>query len=120
MLPMCERCGVDSLSHDREHHVFVYKKALTNPGSGVILKRTKEDTMERISIATPEEVLESEMAIITAAGIKVRHIGFQGDGFGGGTHLYDLHAPKLAGYDYSDGGWPTFSLLGMKERGLFK
>ena len=74
--------------------------------------------MERIDIATPEEVLETELVIIGAAGIKVRHVGFQGNGFGGGVHIYDVHEPRLPGYNYSDGGWPTLTLDGMKEKGL--
>lgn len=78
-----------------------------------------EDNMERINIATKEEVLESELAIIGAAGIKVRHVGFQGDGFGGGVHMYDVHEPRLPGYKY-DGGWPTLTLEGLKAAGLIK
>ena len=74
--------------------------------------------MKPINIATPEEVLESEVAIITAAGVKVKHLGFQGDGFGGGVHIYDVLEPRIVGYNYSDGGWPTLTLDGMKEKGL--
>lgn len=73
--------------------------------------------MNRMNLATPEEILESEIAIISAAGVKVKHVGFQGDGMGGGIHLYDVLEPKLPGYKY-DGGWPTLTLDGMKERGL--
>lgn len=73
--------------------------------------------MERINIATPEEVLEVEMAIISAAGIKVKHVGFQ-KGLEGGVHIYDVVEPRLLGYNYSDGGLPTLTLCGMKEKGL--
>lgn len=77
--------------------------------------------MERINIATPEEVFETEMAIITAAGIKVRHVGFQGDGFGGGVHMYDVLEPKVKGYVYHRDSAPvTLTLVGMKEKGLLK
>lgn len=74
--------------------------------------------MKRIDIATPEEVLESELAIIQAAGVKVKHIGFQRGIEGQGFHLYDVLEPKIAGYRYDSDGWPTLTLEGMKERGL--
>lgn len=73
--------------------------------------------MRPIDIATPEEVLESELAIIQAAGIKVKYIGFQ-RGLEGGFHLYDVLEPRLDGYSYDNDGWPTLTLEGMKERGL--
>lgn len=77
--------------------------------------------MERINIATPEEVLESELAIIQAAGIKVRHVGFQKDGCGGGIHLYDVLEPKVEGYKYHRDSAPvTLTINGMKEKGLLK
>lgn len=74
--------------------------------------------MKPIDLATPEEVLESEMAIISAAGIKVRHVGFQ-KGLEGGFHLYDVLEPKVPGYTYGpNNGSPTLSLEGMQEAGL--
>ena len=78
----------------------------------------EEDNMKRIDIATPEETLETELAIIQGAGIKVRHVGFQ-RGLEGGFHLYDVLEPKVPGYTYnSNTGLPTLSLDGMKRAGL--
>lgn len=77
------------------------------------------NNMRRLDIATPEEVLEAELLIIQAAGIKVRHIGFQ-KGLNEGFHLYDVLEPKIAGYSYTDNGSPTLTLDGMKEKGLLK
>jgi len=75
--------------------------------------------MNRINIATPAEVLETEIAIIGAAGIKVRYVGFQGDSFGGGVHMYDVLEPKVPGYVYHHDSAPvTLTLAGMKEKGL--
>lgn len=75
--------------------------------------------MNRIDVATPEEVLEAELVIIGAAGIKVRHVGFQKDANGGGMHLYDILEPKVPGYNYTeDGGSVTLTLNGMREKGL--
>lgn len=75
--------------------------------------------MKRIDIATPEEVLETELAIIQAAGIKVRHVGFQKDGRGSGIHLYDVLEPKVPGYVYHRDSAPvTLTFSGMKEKGL--
>lgn len=75
--------------------------------------------MKRIDIATPEEVLEAEMAIITAAGVKVRHVGFQKDGQGGGIHLYDVLEPVVPGYVYHKDSAPvTLTINGMREKGL--
>ncbi len=34
-----------------------------------------------------------------------------------GVALWNLISPKLKGYTY-DGGYPTFSIDGLKERGL--
>ena len=77
--------------------------------------------MKRIDIAVAEEVLEAEMAIISAAGVKVKYIGFQGDGMGGGFHLYDVIEPKIPGYRYgSDDRLPTLTIDGMREKGLLK
>ena len=77
--------------------------------------------MERIDIATPDEVLESELAIIQSAGIKVRHVGWQGNGKGAGVHLYDVLEPKVPGYVYHRDSAPvTLTLQGMKEKGLLK
>lgn len=74
--------------------------------------------MKQIDIATPEEVLESELAIIQAAGIKVKHVGFQ-RGVGSGFHLYDVLEPKVPGYNYGrENGNVTLSLDGMKSKGL--
>jgi hypothetical protein len=74
--------------------------------------------MKRIDIATPEEVLESEMVIIQGAGIEVKHVGWQ-NGPNGGFHLYDILKPKIAGYIYGNrNGNVTLSLEGMKEKGL--
>lgn len=76
--------------------------------------------MERIDIATPEEVLEAELVIIQSAGVKVRHVGYQRS-LTSGFHLYDVVEPKIAGYVYSkDGGLPTLTLDGMKEKGLIQ
>jgi len=75
--------------------------------------------MKPINIATPEEVLETELAIIGAAGIKVRHVGFQKDGFGSGIHMYDVLEPMVPGYVYHRDSAPvTLTLVGMKEKGL--
>ena len=76
--------------------------------------------MKRIDIATPEETLEAEMAIISAAGIKVRHVGFQKT-LDGGFHLYDVLEPKVPGYVYGqDNGNVTLSLDGLKQKGLLQ
>lgn len=76
--------------------------------------------MKRNDIATPEETLEAELVIIQGSGLKVKHIGYQ-RGVSTGFHLYDVLEPKVPGYLYSDnGGWPTLSLDGMKERGLIR
>lgn len=79
-----------------------------------------EKFMKRIDVATPEEVLESEMAIISAAGIKVKHVGFQKGLEGGGVHMYDVIEPRLPGYNYSDGGLPTLTMEGLREKGLLQ
>lgn len=77
--------------------------------------------MNRLAkVATPDEVLEAELVIIQAAGIKVHHIGYQQDGLGGGIHLYDVLAPKIPGFKYDDGGFPTRSLAGLRALGLIK
>lgn len=74
--------------------------------------------MKPINLATSAEVLETEMAILTAAGIKVRHVGYQ-PGVEGGFHLYDVLEPKVPGYAYGpNSGYPTLSLDGMRELGL--
>lgn len=74
--------------------------------------------MKRIDISTPEEALESELAIIQAAGIKVKHVGFQ-KGVSGGFHLYDVLDPQVPGYTYNaNTGFPTLSLDGMKRARL--
>lgn len=74
--------------------------------------------MKPIDIATPEETLETELVILQAAGLKVRHIGFQA-ALGGGFHLYDVLEPKLPGYTYNaNSGYPTLSLEGLREMGI--
>lgn len=74
--------------------------------------------MKRLDIVTPEEALEAELVIIQAAGIKVKHVGFQ-RGLDGGFHLYDVLKPKIVGYTYGNrNGNVTLSLEGMKEKGL--
>lgn len=75
--------------------------------------------MNRLDIATPEEVLETELVIIGGAGLKVEYVGFQRGLENDGIHLYNLVEPKLPGYTY-DGTLPTFSLVGLKELGLVK
>ena len=32
--------------------------------------------------------------------------------------IYDVLEPRIPGYKYDDGGWPTLTLDGMKEKGL--
>lgn len=74
--------------------------------------------MKRSDIATPEEVLESELAIIQGAGVEVKHVGYQ-KGLEGGFHLYDVLKPKLVGYTYGNrNGNVTLSFEGMREKGL--
>lgn len=80
--------------------------------------------MKRADIATPEEVLEMELAIIQAAGVKVKHVGYQKASEGEeGFHLYDVLEPKIPGYFYDEydyRNYPTLSFEGMKEIGLFR
>ena len=34
------------------------------------------------------------------------------------SRMWNVLAPKLKGYDYSSGGYPTFTIEGLKERNL--
>ncbi len=69
-------------------------------------------------LATKEEVLEVELAIIGAAHLTVEVVGYQDYGFAG-IWMYNLVSPQLPGYNYSD-GLPTFTLEGLRSRKLVK
>lgn len=76
--------------------------------------------MERINLATPEEVLEAEVAIISAAGLKIQRSFFQKDGMGSGFFMHDLMHP-VKGYESDKSGAPvTLTLNSMREKGLLK
>jgi hypothetical protein len=40
------------------------------------------------------------------------------DKYGIDSRLWNVMSPKLKNYDYSSGGYPTFTLQGLKEKGL--
>lgn len=76
--------------------------------------------MKRIDIATPEEALEAEVAIISAAGLKIQRSFFQKDGVGSGFFVHDLALP-VKGYVHDQSGAPvTLTLDSMRAKGLLK
>jgi len=76
--------------------------------------------MERIDIATADEVLEAEVAIISAAGLKIQRSFFQKDGMGSGFFVHDLAHP-VEGYKQDGSGAPvTLTLNSMRKKGLLK
>lgn len=38
--------------------------------------------------------------------------------FGIDSRMWNVIEPKLKTYDYSSGGYPTFTMTGLKEKGL--
>jgi hypothetical protein len=69
------------------------------------------------ALATKEEILEAELALIQSKGLVVEYVGYQSYMDGVGVHMYNLVSPQLPGYTY-DLGLPTFTLAGLRERGL--
>ncbi len=69
------------------------------------------------ALSTKEEVLEVELALIQSHGLTIEYVGYQDYGDGVGVHMYNLVKPELPGYSYEH-GLPTFTLEGLRERGL--
>jgi hypothetical protein len=76
------------------------------------------DTMNIKDLCTQDEVKEAQA--VGKLPLKLQYLGKMkwSEAYNIDSRMWNVLSPKLPGYTYDGKGWPTFTLTGLKERGL--